>query len=107
VKVQLRRRVVPALDPGADPACSLTPEAGKRRAPDMERLFSQLREQRQTEGGNEFVFRGDPDTLWAEVSRFVDEESACCPFFTYEQLEEPNGVVLRVTAPPATVQSDG
>ena len=103
----LRRRVVPALDPGADPACRLRPEEGRRRAPDLERLFSHLGEQRQIAGGNEFLFRGDVEDLWREVSLFVDEESACCPFFTYEQLEEPNGVVLRVTATPATVQSDG
>ena len=41
------------------------------------------------------------------LSLFVDEESRCCPFFSYEQMEEPNGVILRVINPPApAVQTD-
>ena len=92
-----RHRLVPASEPEADPACRLTADEGKRRQPEMDRLFAALAEQRETEGGNEFVFRGDPDTLWREVSTFVDEESRCCPFFTFEQVEQPDGVVLRVS----------
>src|SRR5207244_1064051 len=102
-----RRRFVEALEPGADPACRLTGDDGKRRLPGMERLFSQLAEQREAGGGNECVFRGDVDSLWEELSLFVDEESRCCPFFSYEQMEEPNGVILRVINPPApAVQTD-
>ena len=92
-----RHRLVPASEPEADPACRLTADDGKRRQSEMDRLFAALAEQRETEGGNEFVFRGDPDTLWREVSTFVDEESRCCPFFTFEQVEQPDGVVLRVS----------
>jgi len=95
--VSERHRLVPASEPEADPACRLTADEGKRRQPEMDRLFAALAEQRETEGGNEFVFRGDPDTLWREVSTFVDEESRCCPFFTFEQVEQPDGVVLRVS----------
>jgi hypothetical protein len=34
---------------------------------------------------------------------FVDEEAKCCPFFTFEQFEEADGVTLRVVNPPSTV----
>jgi len=103
---RLRRRFIEALEPDADPACRLTRDEGKRRQPDMERLFSQMAEQRQTDRGSEFVFRGDADRIWEEVSLFVDEESRCCPFFSYEQLEEAYGVILRVINPPSAVQAD-
>ena len=92
-----RHRLVPASEPGADPACRLEPEEGRRRQVDVDRLFAALADQRETAAGNEFVFRGDPDTLWREVSAFVDEESRCCPFFTFEQVEQADGVVLRVS----------
>ncbi len=92
-----RHRLVPASEPDADPACRLTPEDGRQRQTDTDKLFAQLAEQRQTAAGNEFVFRGDPDELWGEVSSFVDEEALCCPFFTFEQVEQPEGVLLRVS----------
>ena len=92
-----RHRLVAATEPDADPACRLTPEDGRQRQGDMDRLFAALAEQRETDAGNEFVFRGDPQTLWREVSAFVDEEARCCPFFTYEQLEQEDGVLLRVS----------
>ncbi len=91
-----RHRLVPAAEPDADPACRLTRDEGQRRAADTDGLFSLLAEQRQTPEGNEFTFRGDPDDLWARVSLFVDEESRCCPFFTFEQVEQEDGVVLLV-----------
>jgi hypothetical protein len=92
-----RRRLVPASEPDAEPACRLTPEEGHRRQSDTDHLFAALAEQRQTAAGQEFVFRGDPRPLWDEVSTFVDEEARCCPFFTYEQVEQPEGVLLRVS----------
>ncbi len=92
-----RHRLVAASKLDADPACRLTPEEGHRRQADIDRLFAALAEQRETSAGNEFVFRGDPDELWGRVSTFVDEESECCPFFTFEQVERPDGVLLRVS----------
>ncbi len=92
-----RHRLVPASEPGADPACRLTPEEGRHRQTDTDRLFAALAEQHETAAGNEFVFRGNPDDLWGQVSTFVDEESRCCPFFTFEQVEQPDGVLLRVS----------
>lgn len=94
---EVRHRLVPASDPDAEPACRLTPEEGRRRQADTDSLFAALAEQRETAEGNEFVFRGDPDRLWALVSVFVDEESECCPFFTFEQAERPDGVLLCVS----------
>lgn len=92
-----RRRTVAALEPDADPACRLTREEGKRRQPAIDRLFAALAGQEQTEGGTLFLFRGDPDALWNEVSAFVDEEAVCCPFYTFEQTEQADGVLLRVS----------
>ena len=94
---EARHRLVPAGDPDADPACRLTPQEGRRRQADTDSLFAALAEQRETAEGNEFVFRGDRERLWELVSLFVDEESECCPFFTFEQAERPDGVLLRVS----------
>ncbi len=102
-----RHRLVPASEPDADPACRLTPEDGHRRETDTDKLFAQLAEQRQTAEGNEFVFRGDPDKLWSEVSTFVDEEAQCCPFFTFEQVEQPKGVLMRVSGKTIGAGSEG
>jgi len=55
-------------------------------------------DQRPIPKGEEFVFRGDPEALWEQLSRFVDEESKCSPFLTFEQVERVDGVLLRVTA---------
>lgn len=93
-----RHRIVPASEPDADPACRLTRDEGQRRKTDTDRLFARLVTQREAGGSNEFVFQGDPDVLWDEVSVFVDEESRCCPFFTFEQIEEGDGVILRITS---------
>ena len=92
----LRHRLVPASEPDADPACRLTRDDGERRSVDTGRLFASLAEQRQTPAGNEFLFRGDAESLWREVSLFVDEEAVCCPYFTFEQVEQADGVLLRV-----------
>ncbi len=92
-----RHRLIPASEPAAEPACRLTPEEGHRRETDTDTLFAQLAAQRQTAAGKEFVFRGDPDKLWSEVSTFVDEEAQCCPFFTFEQVKQAEGVLLRVS----------
>jgi hypothetical protein len=102
-----RHRLVPASEPGAEPACRLTPEEGHRRQTDTDKLFAQLAEQRQTAEGNEFVFRGNPESLWDEVSTFVDEEAQCCPFFTFEQVEQAEGVLLRVSGKTIGASTEG
>ena len=100
----LRHRLVPSSDPDAPEACTLTSEDGERRGPAMTQLFAMLVEQRVSPRGNEFVFRGDADKLWQMVTAFVDEESLCCPFYSYEQRETAECVTLFVGAPPARVQ---
>ncbi len=100
----LRHRLVPAADPNAPEACSLTPANGERRRPDMARLFAMLAEERPSARGNEFVFLGDAHELWEMVTGFVDEESLCCPFYSFEQHETEDGVSLFVGAPPVRVE---
>lgn len=100
----LRHRLVAASDPDAPEACTLTREDGERRGPAMTQLFAMVTEQRESPRGNEFVFRGDADELWQMVTAFVDEESLCCPFYSYEQRETEGGVILFVGAPPARVE---
>ncbi len=102
-----RHRLVPASEPASEPACRLTAEEGHRRQTDTDKLFDQLAEQRQTATGQEFVFRGDPDKLWSDVSTFVDEEAQCCPFFTFEQVEQAEGVLLRVSGKAIGADSEG
>lgn len=99
-----RYRLVPASDPDAPEACSMTREDGERRGTDMHRLFAALIAENQSARGNEFVFRGDRNELWEMVSLFVDEESICCPFYNYEQRETDDGVSLLVGTPPASVK---
>jgi hypothetical protein len=99
-----RHRFVPASEPGAAESCVITGDDRNRRRPDMSALFAQLAEQQQTARGNVFVFRGDPQVLWEQASLFVDEESACCPFFDYEITEEPDGVQLFVGTPAIPVE---
>jgi hypothetical protein len=93
---RLRKRLVEASDPNAEPHCRLTREEGVRRQADTDALFSKLTSQRERADGNEFVFTGNRDDLWSRVSEFVDEEAGCCPFFTFEQVETESGVTLRV-----------
>ena len=92
-----RQRLVPASEPDAEPACRLTREEGRRRLADTDRLFASLREQRHTGQAQEFLFASEPDELWGLLSLFVDEESRCCPLFTFEQIGEAEGVLLLVT----------
>ncbi len=104
LKMALRHRLIAASEPDADPACRLTREDGQRRQADTGHLFAQLAEQRQAGDANEFVFKGDAESLWSDVSLFVDEESECCPFYSYEQIEEPDGVILRVSGTAISVR---
>ena len=70
----------------------------------MTQLFAALAGQRESPRGNEFIFRGDANELWEMVTAFVDEESLCCPFYSYEQREAADGVTLFVGTPAARVQ---
>jgi hypothetical protein len=102
--VTARHRLIPASEPGAVEACRMTSDDGARRRADLSALFARLVEQKETARGNEFVFRGDSDELWEMVTAFVDDESRCCPFYSYEQRETLDGVTLFVGAPPARIE---
>ena len=91
-----RYRAIVASEPGAPPECRLTREEGLRRQSDTDGLFARLSGQRSMDSGHEFLFKGDPGTLWDMVSLFVDEEAVCCPFITFEQTETEDGVALVV-----------
>ena len=95
-----RRRLVEAPDPDAPRECGMTPDVGRRRAPAMSRLFAHLAAEKNLDDGIEYTFAGDSPALWDDVAAYVDEESVCCPFFTFDQRETAAGVVLRVIAPP-------
>lgn len=95
----VRRRVVPAREPDAAPECRLTPETGRQRQASIDRLFARLAGQRDAARGTEFTFQGNGDELWDELTAFVDEESICCPFFSFEQRQVADGVVLLIEAP--------
>ena len=94
MKAELRRRYVAASEPDAEPVCRMEP--GQRRS-DIGPLFSKVVESREIPGGSELRFAGPPDALWEEITAFVEEERKCCPFFSFEQLEVADGVVLRLT----------
>jgi len=97
---ELRHRLVEPPEPDAPRECRMTPDEGRRRAPTMARLFAHLATEKNLDDGIEYVFAGDSPTLWDDVAAYADEESACCPFFTFDQQEAADGIVLRVIAPP-------
>jgi len=97
---ELRHRLVEPPEPDAPRECRMTPDEGRRRAPAMARLFAHLATEKNLDDGIEYVFAGDSPTLWDDVAAYADEESACCPFFPFDQPEAADGIVLRVIAPP-------
>jgi len=97
---ELRHRLVEPPELDAPRECRMTPDEGRRRAPAMARLFAHLATEKNLDDGIEYVFAGDSPTLWDDVAAYANEESACCPFFTFDQQETADGIVLRVIAPP-------
>jgi hypothetical protein len=96
-----RYRVVPAPDGEAQLAGQTAPRVRRRRRKaDPRRLFDHLVDQRPTPRGGEFIFHGDPDALWQDLSLFVDEEAQSSPSYTFEQVERADGVLLRITGAP-------
>jgi hypothetical protein len=82
----------------------MTSTDGERRGPAMTELFAHLESQQEIRRGTEFAFHGNRDVLWDAVTAFVDEESLCCPFYTFEQRETEDGVTLSVTAEAAPLK---
>ena len=102
-----RYRVVPTPDDEGPLAGQANPRASRRRRHKVDpgRLFAQLVIQRPTPRGGEFIFRGNPDALWRDLSLFVDQEAQNSPLYTFEQVERADGVLLRITGARPTEES--
>ncbi len=81
-------------------ACTLSgPEQTTRRA-EVEEIFGECLRADELEDGYEFFFPGSEE--WAvRLTELVVFERACCPFFTFELVFEPEGgpIRLRVRGP--------
>ena len=95
------RRVITApKDPLADPVCLLTKDMVAERSERPEAFFASARSQRTLSNGTELRFEAAPGA-WERVERFIADERECCPFFAFEQWEEGDEVVLRITSEQA------
>jgi hypothetical protein len=93
-----RRRIVPPKDARAEQVCLLDESMLAARAERPEAFFDAAREQRTLPNGAEFRFAAAPG-VWERVAAFIDDERECCPFFAFEQFEDGDEVVLRITRP--------
>lgn len=97
-----RRRLVPATEPEAEPACRLTPEEGRARQPNTDYVFGHVVASRDEGPARVLELAdGDRERLWRHVNQFVDGESRCCPFFGFAVEETAAGLTLTITLPPA------
>ncbi len=81
--------------------CALSePEQARRRQEVATEVFGVAQRPKEIENGYEFAFPGSVE--WANrLIEFVVFERACCPFFTFEIVFEPNAgpVVLKIRGP--------
>ncbi|MEX0785370.1 MAG: hypothetical protein WD939_01920 [Dehalococcoidia bacterium] len=70
----------------------------ERRTESPDAFLSLARSQETSEHGAEFRFQAQPG-LWERMTTFIEEEGECCPFFAFEQFEQPGEVVLRIIRP--------
>ncbi len=98
-KEQGRRILTPPKQPDAEPVCLLDAETARQRLEPPGAFLASACSQRNLPNGAEFRFEAAPGA-WERVSTFVAEERECCPFFAFEQWEEPGEVVLRITRTP-------
>ena len=95
----LRHRVVPPRTPGAEQVCTLDKETALAREEAPDAFLAEARSQETRPDGTDFHFEAKPG-IWERVSTFIEEEAECCAFFAFEQWEESDEVVLRITRPP-------
>ena len=93
-----RKRIVPALDPNAEQVCLLDKDWADRRKESPSAFLDLARSQDTSEHSTVFHFESTPG-MWDRMSTFVDEERECCRFFAFEQWEEDDEVLLRITRP--------
>jgi len=70
-------------------ACLLTGEDLAARGEVVRPLMASYQQVQELEDGYAFQFPGESEWI-QRVVRFVAEERACCPFFTFELHFEPN-----------------
>jgi len=88
-------RYLPPPGPQTEQVCLLDRETALRRKEPPDAIYEQARVQDVTEDGSELRFDARPG-LWQRISTFIDEESECCPFFSFEEWEESGEIVLRI-----------
>lgn len=80
-------------------ACSLSADAVPDRIEDASRLGRAGLLDVETHGSRASLsFRGDAATR-AKIDRFVEAESACCPFFAFDVSEQGETTLLAMAAP--------
>lgn len=90
-----RHRSIVAADPGGEPICSLTAAQASRRTAPIDRLLV-IGTFTAGEQGYEIQLPGGDDG-WALAERFLEEESACCPSFEFEAVDEGTAVTIRAS----------
>lgn len=96
---QTRHRVIPPRRPGSPQVCTLDSEGARQRKEAPDSFLAEARSQETRADGTDFHFEAKPG-MWERVSTFIEEEGECCAFFAFEQWEEGDEVVLRITRPP-------
>jgi hypothetical protein len=94
------RIFTPPKQPDAEPVCLLTEESAAAREESPQSLLGEARSQVNLANGAEFRF-GAQAGMWERLETFVAEERECCPFFAFEQWQDGDEVVLRITRPGA------
>ena len=86
-------------------ACSLSAQEFGTRKNENEQLLREVEELKEFEQGYALKFRGSADQV-QELLQFINQERACCPFFTFELRFEPqNGPLWLSLSGPAGTKS--
>ncbi len=93
-----RTRIVAPLDPNAEQVCLLDRESAAARKESPSAFLDLARSQDTSETSTVFHFEATPD-IWGRMSTFVDEERECCRFFAFEQWEDGDEVLLKISGP--------
>ncbi|MCH8161021.1 MAG: hypothetical protein IIB88_03895, partial [Chloroflexi bacterium] len=70
---ELRKRIVPPMDPNAEQVCLLDKEWAERRKESPSAFLDLARSQDTSETSTVFHFESTPE-MWDRMSTFVDEE---------------------------------
>lgn len=84
-------------------ACTLTDSEQKKRNTELQELFKHVQQTNELEDGYALRFPGD--NTWANtLVQFITYERACCPFFTFALIFEPQqgSIWLHLRGPEGT-----